>query len=117
TRVTLSPLTQHDTRHYLLQRSSHDAEGTGMFSRQASRDLQGATLGVPRAIEARADESARRAARAEATTISPEHVRSAVQSLRSRRAAPSAAGSAPAGAPTPGATQGRIPSRAERANP
>jgi len=85
--VRLSPLTQHDTRHYLLQRGGHDvgAAGAGMFSRKACRDVHGATFGIPRAIEALADEAARRAAKAGATIISPEHVRSATQSLRARR--------------------------------
>ena len=101
--VRLSPLTQHDTRHYLLQRGGHDvgAAGAGMFSRKACRDVHGATFGIPRAIEALADEAARRAAKAGATIISPEHVRSATQSLRSRR------GNAPTTA---------IPPRAERMN-
>lgn len=84
--VRLSPLTQHDTRHYLLQRSGAEgAEGSGMFSRKACRDIHGATFGIPRAIEALADEAARRAARAGVTVISPEHVRSATQALRARR--------------------------------
>jgi len=100
--VRLSPLTQHDTRHYLLQRGGADGAGvSGMFSRKACRDIHGATFGIPRAIEALADESARRATKAGATTISPEHVRAATQALRARR------GQAP---PTV------IASRAERMN-
>jgi MSHA biogenesis protein MshM len=85
--VRLSPLTQHDTRHYLLQRGGHDAgaSGAGMFSRKACRDIHGTTFGIPRAIEALAEEAARRAAKAGATIISPDHVRSATQSLRARR--------------------------------
>jgi len=90
--VKLSQLTQHDTRHYLLQRSGvTGAAASGMFSRKACRDIHGATFGVPRAIEALADESARRATRAGATTISPEHVRSAMQALRARRSNAAAA--------------------------
>jgi len=88
--VKLSQLTQHDTRHYLLQRGGHEVTGSGMFSRKACRDIHGATFGVPRAIDALADEAARRAARAGATTISPEHVRSAAQALRARRSNPAA---------------------------
>jgi type II secretory pathway predicted ATPase ExeA len=94
--VKLSQLTQHDTRHYLLQRSgATGASASGMFSRKACRDIHGATFGVPRAIEALADESARRAAKAGATTISPEHVRSATQALRARRSNASASASMP----------------------
>jgi len=84
--IKLSQLTQHDTRHYLLQRTGTASVATAaMFSRKACRDIHGATFGVPRAIDLLADESARRAARAGVTTISPEHVRSATQSLRARR--------------------------------
>ena len=84
--VKLSQLTQHDTRHYLLQRGGvTGAPASGLFSRKACRDIHGATFGVPRAIDALADEAARRAARAGAPTISPEHVRSATQALRARR--------------------------------
>ena len=87
-RVETQPLSQTDTRHYLLQRSGADgAAGSGMFSRKACRDIHSATLGVQRAIEALADEAARRAARVGATTVSPEHVRAAAQALRSRRGA------------------------------
>ena len=94
--IKLSQLTQHDTRHYLLQRSGASGAATsGMFSRKACRDIHGATFGVPRAIDALADESARRAARAGVTTISPEHVRSATQSLRARRSSTAATASAP----------------------
>jgi type II secretory pathway predicted ATPase ExeA len=96
TQVKLSQLTQHDTRHYLLQRSgATGATASGMFSRKACRDIHGATFGVPRAIEALADESARRAAKAGATTISPEHVRSATQALRARRSSATASASMP----------------------
>ena len=85
-RVRLEALSQNDTRHYLLQRPGPEGTvGTGMFSRKACRDIHVATMGVPRAIEALADEAARRAARAGATTVSPEHVRAAAQALRSRR--------------------------------
>ena len=84
--IKLSQLTQHDTRHYLLQRTGAAGVATAaMFSRKACRDIHGATFGVPRAIDLLADEAARRAARAGVTTISPEHVRSATQSLRARR--------------------------------
>src|SRR6185369_791218 len=84
--VRVSPLTQHDTRHYLLLRSgldlnsaAHGAESSpGLFSRKACRDIHGATFGITRAVEALADEAARRATKAGATTISPEHVRSAM---------------------------------------
>src|SRR5262249_3780938 len=86
THVRLMPLTQHDTRHYLLQRSGMEgAAGSGRFSPKACRDIHQAPFGLPRAVDALADESVKRAARAGATTVSPEHVRAAAQSLRTRR--------------------------------
>src|SRR5262249_48133538 len=61
-RVRLEPLSPNDTRHYLLQRpGSEGTVGTGMFSRKACRDIHVATMGLPRAIEALADEASRRA--------------------------------------------------------
>lgn len=104
THVRLSPLTQHDTRHYLLQRAGMEgATGSGMFSRKACRDIHQATFGLPRAVDALADESAKRAVRAGATTVSPEHVRSAMQSLRARR------GSSPATVIAPRAERMNLP--------
>ncbi len=83
-RVALEPLSPHDTRHYLMQRPTSDGNPS-MFSRKACRDIHVAASGRIRDIEAIAAESARRAARANATTISPEHVRTAAQAVRSRK--------------------------------
>lgn len=85
-RVSLDPLTPHDTRHYLLQRPVGH-QGATMFSRKACRDIHAAARGRIRDIEAIAAEAARRAMRANATTVSPEHVRAAAQAVRSRRPA------------------------------
>jgi len=56
-----------------------------MFSRKACRDIHAAARGRIRDIEAIASEAARRAMKANASTVSPEHVRAAAQAVRSRR--------------------------------
>jgi len=93
TLVALAPLSAHDARHYLLQRGA----GAASFSRKACRDLHAASRGIMRDLEALAAEAARRAARSNAGTISPEHVRAAVNAVRSRRTSTPAPGR-PAGA-------------------
>jgi len=83
-RVSLEPLSPHDTRHYLLQRPAAN-KSSSMFSRKACRDIHAAARGRIRDIEAIASEAARRAMKANATTVSPEHVRAAAQVVRARR--------------------------------
>jgi hypothetical protein len=83
-RVSLEPLSPHDTRHYLLQRPAAN-KSSSMFSRKACRDIHAAARGRIRDIEAIAAEAARRAMKANASTVSPEHVRAAAQAVRSRR--------------------------------
>jgi type II secretory pathway predicted ATPase ExeA len=85
-RVSLEPLSPHDTRHYLLQRPAAN-KSSSMFSRKACLDIHAAARGRIRDIEAIASEAARRAMRANASTVSPEHVRAAAQVVRSRRPA------------------------------
>lgn len=82
TRVTLAPLSAHDTRHHLLQRSRSGSDAIpAQFSRKACRDIHALTLGALRDIEAVAAEAARVAAGTGATTVSPEHVRAAWKAL------------------------------------
>lgn len=97
-RVTLEALSPHDTRHYLLQRPGASG-GSTMFSRKACRDIHTASRGRLRDIEAIATEAARRAARANATTVSPEHVRAAAQAVRGRKPVAPANAAAAAEAP------------------
>ena len=87
-RLMLAPLNAHDTRRYLLLLPAAAEGGQApQFSRKACRDIHAASRGLPRDIEAIAAEAARRAARANSSTISPEHVRAAAQALHSRPAA------------------------------
>lgn len=98
-RFELAPLNAHHTRRYLLLLPAPPGtEHPPQFSRKACRDIHNEARGIPRDIELLAAESARRAAKANATTVSPEHVRAAVQALP-RRAAP--AKRAPAVSSTP----------------
>ena len=86
-RVKLEPLSPNDTREYLqLRPNSAGGPSAGLFSRKASRDVYGASLGVIGTIEALAAESTRRAQRAGSPTVSPEHVRAAANALRAGRA-------------------------------
>jgi type II secretory pathway predicted ATPase ExeA len=86
-RAHLAPLSQNETREFLQMRpNSAGGPSLGLFSRKACRDVYHASLGVIATIEVLAAEAARRAQRAGSSTVSPEHVRAAANSLRAGRA-------------------------------
>ena len=94
----LEPMEQADTRQYLNHRvGAATPDAPNAFSRKASREIHAVTRGVPRAIDALADDAQRRANATNAGVVTPDHVRAVMASARrsSAHAAPAEAAAKP----------------------
>src|SRR6185369_8316186 len=93
---------QADTRQYLNHRvGAARPDAPNAFSRKAAREIHAVTRGVPRAIDALADDAQRRANATNAGVVTPDHVRAVMASARRSSAHAAPAESAPVAKPQP----------------